>query len=360
MKARIYFFSIILFSLTFLTVPSKVQPLKVEAADLTIDCPSQESGKCALSGTNPLFTTSDGVWYPGRTLTKSVSVKNSGANGKNISFQARRSSLADEIFEQAFLVSVTPSDSDTITFGGNLTNFYDKDRISFGAFNSNQTKEFVFQVKMDTNAGNDTKGKESNFNATIGFWEESATTAPCADPAPSSAPTLVSVTRSKDQATLIWLPAAGTVTYYAVYYGTSSGSSSFLNPNVGGSSTVSHTAQGLTNSTYYFRIRAGNGCAQSSFSNERVVSLGQVSEEFPLVLSGEKAETEVQQQGQQEGRVKTQESQGVKGETAPPEPISFIDTIFDFIKKNPAAAAVAIISVSIAAGSVLWQFSRKP
>lgn len=353
MKARTYLFLMILASLTLLMIP-----LRAEAADLTIDCPSSESSKCALLGANPLFAASDGVWYPGRTLTKSVRVKNSGANGKNISFQARRSSNADGVFEQAFLISVTPLGSNTITFGGNLTNLYDKDRISFGAFDSNQTKEFMFQVKMDTNAGNDTKNKESKFSATIGFWEESKTTLPCADPAPS-APTLVSVTGSENQATLVWLPAAGGVTYYAVYYGTSPGSSSLLNPNVGGSSTVSYAAQGLTNTTYYFRVLAGNGCAQSPFSNERALSLGEEIAVAPtLIASEEKEGAQPSVQGAAE--------QEVKGETIIPskEAIggipSFISNVIDFVKQNPVAAGIAVVSLSVGVGSILWQFLRKP
>ena len=92
----------------------------------------------------------------------------------------------------------------------------------------------------------------------------------CTDPAPGSAPILLSATAIADnRATLSWLLATDPVTYYLVAYGTSSGNYQFGNPNVGGHDTISYTVGQLSGgTTYYFVVRAGNGCTPGPFSNE--------------------------------------------------------------------------------------------
>ncbi len=69
--------------------------------------------------------------------------------------------------------------------------------------------------------------------------------------------------------TLTWDKASDPVSYYLVTYGTSVGSQTYGNPNVGGSSTTSYTVTNLSGGvTYYFRVRAGNGCMPGDYSNE--------------------------------------------------------------------------------------------
>lgn len=92
----------------------------------------------------------------------------------------------------------------------------------------------------------------------------------CNDTKPGSAPTLTSATTSgANQITLTWSKASNPVTYYLITYGTSSGSQQFGNPNIGGSGTTSFTVSGLSGGvTYYFKVRAGNGCTPGDYSNE--------------------------------------------------------------------------------------------
>ncbi|MFH1827541.1 MAG: fibronectin type III domain-containing protein, partial [bacterium] len=60
------------------------------------------------------------------------------------------------------------------------------------------------------------------------------------------------------------------VSYYLVSYGTSAGGQTYGNPNVGGKGTTSYTISGLSGrgATYYFKVRAGNGCEPGDYSNE--------------------------------------------------------------------------------------------
>ncbi len=96
----------------------------------------------------------------------------------------------------------------------------------------------------------------------------------CTDSAPSSAPTLLSAIASgSNEVTLTWSKASDPVSYYLVTYGYVSGQQSFGNPNVGDKNTTSYTIKGLSGGqTYFFKVRAGNGCTPGSFSNELSVT----------------------------------------------------------------------------------------
>ncbi len=98
----------------------------------------------------------------------------------------------------------------------------------------------------------------------------------CKDSAPTGAPMLRSaVSSGANRITLTWTEAADPVSYYLVAYGTAPGQYTYGNPNVGGRGTTSYTVGSLVNgATYYFVIRAGNGCAPGSYSNELTAVAG--------------------------------------------------------------------------------------
>lgn len=91
------------------------------------------------------------------------------------------------------------------------------------------------------------------------------------------------------------------VTYFALEYGTQSGKYQFGVDNLGGSKTTSYTVKSLSpNTTYYFRIRTGNGCATGDWSNEiSVKTKGTIS--FNQL---EVVETEFETQPQQTEEIK--------------------------------------------------------
>lgn len=111
-----------------------------------------------------------------------------------------------------------------------------------------------------------------------------APNASCSDGAPGSAPQLTSaIATGSQQITLTWTQAADPVSYYLIAYGITSGKYIYGNSNVGGRGTSSYTVDNLAKgTTYYFVVRAGNGCAPGGFSKElSATTLGAVVANTP-------------------------------------------------------------------------------
>ncbi|MBU0999774.1 fibronectin type III domain-containing protein [Patescibacteria group bacterium] len=78
-----------------------------------------------------------------------------------------------------------------------------------------------------------------------------------------------SKTTSTNSITLYFTAADGPLDHYVLEYGTSSGEYTYAVSNIGDKNTSTYTVKGLSSGkTYYFRVRAGNGCASGDWSNE--------------------------------------------------------------------------------------------
>lgn len=92
----------------------------------------------------------------------------------------------------------------------------------------------------------------------------------CNDTKPGSAPWLYAASaKSNDAILLQFTESADPVSEYVLEYGTEPGKYQFAMSNIGGKGTKSYLVASLSpNTTYYFRVRAGNGCATGDWSNE--------------------------------------------------------------------------------------------
>lgn len=100
----------------------------------------------------------------------------------------------------------------------------------------------------------------------------STSTPVCSDSAPTNNPDLFQIDRSGSSVTLYFTPVNDHLSYYYIAYGLSPGDERFGVSFPAGLSTgvVNFTINDLNpNTTYYFKVRGGSGCAPGGWSNSK-------------------------------------------------------------------------------------------
>lgn len=190
------------------------------------------------------------------TFDKAVRLLIPGQAGKLVGFQ--RGSTFSKI--------TTNCSADTQTAGDNLPAEGDC-YIGVGADLVVWTKHFT---KFVTYSESPIQSNSSQAPS------QNSTEAPiCGDSKPVNAPKLLYAgATGRNEVTLSWEKALDPVSYYLIVYGTKPGQMEYGNPNIGGKDTTSFVVKGLdTNKTYYFKVRAGNGCMPGELSNEVAVKV---------------------------------------------------------------------------------------
>lgn len=92
----------------------------------------------------------------------------------------------------------------------------------------------------------------------------------CGVSAPGTAPWLfAAVPQSETSILLYFTPADDPLDHYSLLFGTASGNYEFGADNIGGKGTGTYLVKSLRpNTTYYFKVRGGNGCAPGPWSQE--------------------------------------------------------------------------------------------
>jgi hypothetical protein len=114
----------------------------------------------------------------------------------------------------------------------------------------------------------------SGGKVTVAFTASSSKA--CPDGAPGSAPRLISAIASGNTKIILkWASAADPVSHYLLAFGTKTGQYIYGNPNIGPKGTTAFTVDNLINGRkYFFVVRAVNGCAPGSYSNELSAVVG--------------------------------------------------------------------------------------
>ena len=145
-----------------------------------------------------------------------------------------------------------------------------------GIFAPGADLNYDFTVFMSSDADDNYQNKETVFDLTLGFWGEPAlggggtalgagVSAPVCNDAKPGIPTGFSVVAGPGagEVSLSWTLPALPYTYFLIAYSDDSTTMKWGNPNVG--TTASYVVSGLGTGTYWFWLRAGNGCMPGDF-----------------------------------------------------------------------------------------------
>ncbi len=267
MKLTLLFFS---FSLLF--------PTLALAADLNIDCPAAPTA-CSKTGVDPFFSDSlDGYWYPGKSITKTLNLKNSAPETREMAIKGERTS-PESILEE--VMHITIIGGTTEIWSGSGADFYGLEKIGMGIFEPGANLDYNFTVFMSFDTDDNYQNIETVFDLTLGFWEEPISTpapasdggtvlgagvsAPVCNDAEPGIPTGFSAVAGPGagEVSLSWTSPALPYTYFLIAYSDNSDSPKWGNPNIG--TAASYVVSGLGSGTYWFWLRAGNGCMPGDF-----------------------------------------------------------------------------------------------
>lgn len=144
---------------------------------------------------------------------------------------------------------------------------------------ANSGNNYVFTLNSNNPATSQlTIHDQANGDITNSSWTLTFAPTPTQSPTPTPIGTCNDATPAAPQITstdsggvhsiiLSWNAVAAPVSYYLVSYGTTSGNYIYGNPNVG--NVTSYTVGSLsTGKTYYFVVKAVNGCMPGAYSNE--------------------------------------------------------------------------------------------
>ncbi|MDO8429394.1 MAG: Ig-like domain-containing protein [Candidatus Daviesbacteria bacterium] len=210
-------------------------------ANSSVSIPSQTG----VNGTTVVGVVEIGFGDIALTFNKSVRIKLPGQASKSIGF----------VRGGTFTEIVTACTTDSQDWADANLGAGADCKITVGADEIVWTKHF---------------SKFVSFDRTYPAQSTPNTSTVCTEAPAGGTPNLISASVSGDnQVTLNWSKASDPVSHYVVVYGLSSGNPQYGNANIGGKETTSYTVNNLSGgTTYYFKVRAGNGCNAGSYSNE--------------------------------------------------------------------------------------------
>ena len=212
---------------------------------------------------------------------------NNTANTNNSLFSVNTNSVPADGSTTA-TISITVRDDSNNAISGDtvtLTSTGDSGLVinggSVGADSATATTDSNGNVSFTVSSNNPNPGvdtftaSDTSDNPSIPLGSTSSlavtftTPGSCNYNAPGTPQLTSAVANGNNQITLTWTDVGNPVSYYLISYGLTSGQYIYGNPNVGNQGTTSYAVGNLVaGTTYYFVVKAVNGCTPSNASNE--------------------------------------------------------------------------------------------
>lgn len=256
--------------------------------DLSFTC---TDSACTKSSDLPLFSETN--IYPTYTVNQKTTIINNRSTDCSLYFKLQNQNPEDILSSVLTISSVTDS---TVWYSGLISSLFDNQNHSLGTISANNTKDINWTTVFNQDAGNDYQNLSNLFNMDFNFTCDDPPSSPasqnnpapiCNDTAPTFIPQNFSAVSGSNSVTLSWGKPSGNFTYYLIAFGTDNNADKYGNPNIGGPDTVSYTVNGLSSgTTYYFKIRTGNGCAPGNFSGVISATPGGLILQNPIIPPG--------------------------------------------------------------------------
>lgn len=141
-----------------------------KAADLEITCSQKD---CLRSNNKPLFNLDDGLWYPGKFVSKLILLKNSNQTKQEIAILGTQKRQKNNM-EEILYMTLANNKLNRIIWEGSLEKFYSKKSISLGNLKSGESLEVNAILRMNKNASLDYQNQKMTFDLTFTFMGDQA------------------------------------------------------------------------------------------------------------------------------------------------------------------------------------------
>jgi hypothetical protein len=237
-------------------------PPIIAGNDITITC---SASSCTKSSELPLFNELN--LAPNFSRSQTLKVINNRPDNCNLLFKLNSDSPKN-LLSSVETISIVADNN--VWYAGSLSDLYNDKTHQLGNIDTNQYKNYLWTVSINQSAGNDYQLQNNNFDIDFNFTCGDNNSTPdsiCHDTVPTQIPQNLKAISGQNSVTLFWDEPTDSFTYYLIAYSENSDAATFANPNIGGKGTQTYTINNLSaDTTYYFKIRTGNGCASGSFS----------------------------------------------------------------------------------------------
>lgn len=153
----------ILFNLFFVFIFALSVSNFVMAADLTITC---NSVSCTPKANPALFSSTE-IWYPERSLSKTVNFSNTTDDPITINISGENSSAMGNL-DTVINLTITRKATGINVFNNTINKFYGK-IISLPALINNSEEDYVFTATINSESGNEFQNKNTKFDLLFNF-----------------------------------------------------------------------------------------------------------------------------------------------------------------------------------------------